>query len=440
LNWSGTFYNLSHSGFFRSVVTLLGGNILSQLVEIGAAPITTRLFTPENFGILALFGSIVGIFSKVGSLCYDRAVLMPKHIKDAANIMAFALAILVCTVIIIFGVLFILRPPILKFLKISDFETWLLLVPAGILLSGLVQLLKYWRIREKAFKAVATSRLTQSICSTLVKIAVGYFIGSVTGGLIGGVLIGTIVAFVTLVLKPRPLDLTELKAQLSISNMKSMAIEYKKFPMFASWNALFNVGSQHLIVFVFSVFFPPAAIGLYSLGNRVLGQPVIFLSDSVKNAFFQNASTKVANNLPVFRDFLKLTVFLFLIGIIPFGAIAFFGKSLFQFVFGENWSSAGTYMEIMAPWVLLIFSASPAYVVYDVLQIQDYRLVFNLSSALLRAITVIMGTWFFKDPVVTIAIFAAVNVLFELITIGFAFVMTYKHDNAPSSMKNMGSC
>lgn len=408
----------------------MGGNILSQLIEIGFAPITTRLFTPENFGVLALFGAMVGILSKVGSLCYDRAVLLPKSKKDALNVMALAIVVLVSFSFTMQLFYFLFRKPIASLLKAPGIETWLVIVPLGILLTGSVQLARSWRLREKEFKSIATSRLMKSLFSVSVKITIGYFIGSVSGGLIGGVLVGTTVAFFTLVALPGNLDIARLKTQITTGGIKSVAVVYKKFPLFASWNALFNFLSQYLIIFVFSAFFSPAVAGLYSLGNRVLKQPIVFISDSIRNVYFQKAASQVAHQLPVFHDLVKLTAVLFFAGIIPFGSIAMLGKSFFELIFGENWGTAGTYMQIMAPWFLLIFTGGPAKIVYEALQIQDQRLAFNLSSAIFRAVAVISGAWLFKDPMATIAIFVTVNVLFEMIIIGWALTMAFKHDNA----------
>ena len=52
------------------------GNLLAQSVTIGCAPLLTRLFTPENFGVFGLFLAIVKIISGIGSLCYERAIVV----------------------------------------------------------------------------------------------------------------------------------------------------------------------------------------------------------------------------------------------------------------------------------------------------------------------------------------------------------------------------
>jgi len=47
------------NGFARNVLTLISGSVLAQIIAVAAAPILTRLYSPEEFGILALYTSIV---------------------------------------------------------------------------------------------------------------------------------------------------------------------------------------------------------------------------------------------------------------------------------------------------------------------------------------------------------------------------------------------
>jgi len=43
------------SDFFKNALTLIGGTSVSQLIPLIAAPILTRLYSPEDYGILGMY-------------------------------------------------------------------------------------------------------------------------------------------------------------------------------------------------------------------------------------------------------------------------------------------------------------------------------------------------------------------------------------------------
>ena len=52
---------LPAGSFGRGVAVLAGGTAFGQALAIIASPILTRLYGPEDFGVLAVYTSIIGI-------------------------------------------------------------------------------------------------------------------------------------------------------------------------------------------------------------------------------------------------------------------------------------------------------------------------------------------------------------------------------------------
>lgn len=44
--------------FTRNVLTLMTGTTIAQAIPVAISPILTRIYTPQDFGIFALFVSI----------------------------------------------------------------------------------------------------------------------------------------------------------------------------------------------------------------------------------------------------------------------------------------------------------------------------------------------------------------------------------------------
>ena len=76
------------SEFSRNVLTLMTGTTIAQAIPIAISPILTRLYTPEDFGVVGLFGAISGIFGAIATGKYELAIMLPKKDEDAINIFA----------------------------------------------------------------------------------------------------------------------------------------------------------------------------------------------------------------------------------------------------------------------------------------------------------------------------------------------------------------
>ena len=72
----------------HNILTLMVGTTLSQAVPIAIMPILTRIYTPEDFGLYAIYGAIITILGTIASGRYELAILLPDKDEDAINIFA----------------------------------------------------------------------------------------------------------------------------------------------------------------------------------------------------------------------------------------------------------------------------------------------------------------------------------------------------------------
>ena len=64
--------------FARSVAVMTAGTALGQGLVLASAPLLTRLYTPGDFGVLAVYGSIVSLVAVVGALRYELAIALSR--------------------------------------------------------------------------------------------------------------------------------------------------------------------------------------------------------------------------------------------------------------------------------------------------------------------------------------------------------------------------
>ena len=56
---------------------LVGGTAFAQAIAVLALPLLTRLYTPDDFSVLAVYAALLGIISVVACLRLEIAIPMP---------------------------------------------------------------------------------------------------------------------------------------------------------------------------------------------------------------------------------------------------------------------------------------------------------------------------------------------------------------------------
>ena len=72
--------------FISNVLKLTSGSAIAQALTVLVAPILTRLFAPEAFGVVAVFMSISAVFSALSCLRYELSIMLPKTDEEASNL------------------------------------------------------------------------------------------------------------------------------------------------------------------------------------------------------------------------------------------------------------------------------------------------------------------------------------------------------------------
>jgi O-antigen/teichoic acid export membrane protein len=121
----------------RGVSVLVGGTVGAQVIMVLAAPVLTRLYTPQDFGLLAVFAALLSIVVVVASLRYELAIPLPHDDREAA-------ALLVLSLLIVFAVAALSAIPILLYrhaitglLNMPRLADYLYLVPMGTLVAAI---------------------------------------------------------------------------------------------------------------------------------------------------------------------------------------------------------------------------------------------------------------------------------------------------------------
>ena len=65
---------IAKNTFIRAVAVLVGGSAIAHGITAVALPVLTRLYTPADFSVLAVFSGILSVVSVAACLRFDIAV------------------------------------------------------------------------------------------------------------------------------------------------------------------------------------------------------------------------------------------------------------------------------------------------------------------------------------------------------------------------------
>ena len=84
---------LTLPSFVRNAALLASSTVLGQGLVILVQPLLTRIYRPEDFGLLALYASILSLAAVVVNLRYEQTIQLPKEESEARNLLFLSLGI-----------------------------------------------------------------------------------------------------------------------------------------------------------------------------------------------------------------------------------------------------------------------------------------------------------------------------------------------------------
>jgi len=369
------------SEFTRNVLTLMTGTTIAQAIPIAISPILTRIYTPEDFGVFALFIAITAIFGSIANGRYELAIMLPKKDEDAINIFALGFIITSAISLVLLVLVVAFNDYFTKLLNNDDISVWLYFVPIAVFFTGLWNILNYFNNRKKQYKDLAKATIIKSIVTAIVQLSVG-FVKSGATGLISGQILSQLFANTKLfsnIVKDKV-----LLTKISKVKIIALAKRYKDFPKYSMWSGFLSTSSFHLTNVLISALYNVFTLGFYSLVQRVLGMPASLVGASIGQVFFQEATKERQKTGTAIHSFNSTVKKLIILGIPAFGVLFFIVEDLFAFVFGEEWKVAGVYAKIIIPLFFIRFVVSPVTMMNVIFEKNHIGMYWQLSLLILN--------------------------------------------------------
>jgi len=406
------------SEFNKNVLTLMTGTTVAQAIPIAISPILTRLYTPEDFGVFAIFLAITSVLGNIANARYELAILLPKKNEDAINIFALGF-IITCTISIFILILVIfLNDYFVNLLGNKEIGFWLYFVPLAVFFSALYNLLYYFNNRIKNYKDLRNATILKSIILVIIQLSFG-FVKSGASGLISGQLLSNI--FVNLRLIKNILKNKVLVSKISKAKMIALANKYKKFPKYLLVAHGINSLSAQSQIILFSNFFSTNIVGFLAFTQRTLSVPTSIIAESIGNVFRQEAITCYNKNKECLEIYISTFKKLLIIAILPFSILFFLSPVIFVVIFGESWRIAGEYAQVLTPMYFLQFVISPLSQMYIIAEKQKLDLYWQIYLLVSVISSVFISYYLFKDAYISLIVFAIAYSVAYLVSIVFTY-------------------
>lgn len=335
---------VSKSEFTKNTFILVIGTVIAQSIPLLLHPFLRRIYSPEDFGAMAVYLNIFGMLTIVSALRYEATIVLPKNNSEAANILSltFIITLIFSTLLLLIIVCF--KHQIVHLINFPEkYSNYLYFLPFACAVFSMYQSMNYWLIRHKAFKASTNNKIirrgvegaVQTILGIL-RIPGGLFIGDFSGNL------ANVIAGIRQVFKNT--------FNTNVVTRKKIGYVFKKYIDYPKFNVLPTLLSSAATVLPFlfiNKLYSTETVGYLDLSRLVLSIPLIFISATISQVFFQQATEKRHRSESIKKDVLNILYLLLAVIGIEIIAILFIGPWLFGFVFGETYTVSGQFSQIL---------------------------------------------------------------------------------------------
>lgn len=349
---------LRASRFAKDAIYLTAGTAVAQFLGIVLAPVLSRLYAPEDFGLFGLYTALVLVLGTIAGGRYEMVIQLPKSQRTSRDIARVAVGLSIWSTLCLTLLVFWCSDSMAAVLGIPKARGILYLAPFGAAMFVIYGASRYYCMRLGQFRKVGLN--------TMMRATIGY-----TTNILGGLIIG-----------PSGLMLTSGNALSEAAGNSTLWPKEWRVRESCSWrwtwarcNAVFNrywtlcrvLIFSHLINAIYlrapilgiGWLYGPQMLGQYVLAERFTLLPATLIATSVGEVYRQRATAEWQQNGNFRPLMLKTTRWLLLGGTIPYGVGILIAPIIVPWFLGANWRPAGDLAAILLFWGYVGFITSP---------------------------------------------------------------------------------
>ena len=291
-------------------------------------------FSPADFGLFAVFFSLIEVFSNIACLKLEYAIVLQRRLKDAINVAYGALRISWVLTLLSFLFVLIFKKQIAAYLNEPVLENKLFLIPITIFFVAMNDVFGYWFNRKKRFAIISTTKIVQTSTAEAVKLGGGY-LGFNYVSLILGKIIGIVFSVFQFSFRFFKEDRKSLKL-INTAHSNKLINKNRKFILYTAPSVFTGSIINFVYINLFLYYFGKDAVGMVGVSMIYLSAGFGVISVSFSQVFYSRIAETESREeiMRLYKSFAKK---LFLIALIPLIAVYLIPNSWIAYLLGSDW-------------------------------------------------------------------------------------------------------
>ncbi|MFT4683534.1 MAG: O-antigen/teichoic acid export membrane protein [Patiriisocius sp.] len=402
------------SKLLKNTLVLSAGQFVSQILLLIGLPVITRLYTPEDFGLLAAFVAAANILSSFFVLKFDQALVLPESDSVAKYLLNFISKIPLVFFLVLIGPFIFFKSYLSELFKIKD--SFVYLVPVFAMLISYGQIFLAYRNRQEKYQLMSYSRVLLVISTIILQIGFIYFY-DINNGLVYGLLGGQFIYFIVIGFT----DIKELSYFIKDSKNKYRVffIKYKDFPKYTLPSSFLNISTIQLIPIILLFYFGAEVAGLVFIIQKILGAPFGLLGESIKQVVYKKMSTLGSNRAGLYKLTTQVVIVSFVFVGLLMAVIYITLPYLFKYLFSPEYYQSIEFFLYLIPFYLFQLAVSPILSVVFVMKRQKEYFIWEIFRFFIVISALVFGGMY-HDVFTTLLLYSTSQAL--LYTIIFIFI------------------
>lgn len=367
--------------FLKSVSVLVGGTVFSQLLTTASLPLITRLYTPEQFSVFAVYVSMLTIFSVVCCLRFEIAIPISQDDREAVSLSLLSILSNTIFTIILFFIIAMFADSIRIWIDKEEILGYTWLLPLGVFATGLYTTFQYWATRKRQYTVIAKTNVVQSGMGIITQI-LSALLGFGVLGLILGQIMKSSAGTLRLAKNFLHQNMAFIREE-NFSQLRKVFYKNSQFPKYSVLDALANTASIHMPILIIATLSVGAEVGFLTLAMQLLAIPITFIGRSVSQVYLAEAPAKVEVG-KVGEFTVNVLEHLLFIGVTVLLIIGILSPLLVKYIFGQQWADMGSIISWMIPWFTFQLISSPISMIMHIVGKQKQLLYLTLFGLFLK--------------------------------------------------------
>ena len=417
------------SEFDKHVLTLFWGNALTGAIIFLSTPMLSRIYAPEDFGLLHAVFATTMLFNGASTLKYETAIVMAADEKESMALASLSFLILLTITLSVALLLLAGDGYIVQLLKTDRLRPYYPIILVLLLFQGIGRIQSSLLIHQRAFRHFSLLNVVRVFFRQTIATAYGLVIIPHVRGLLSGRVVAEGMTCILVFLRYP----SWLKQRHSFAQLQKLAVKYRQFPLIATASQYVHTLTLHAHVFMILRFFDEEHAGYYTVAAALIEQSFGVITGAVSNVYFKAASQAFQEKgaLALRQVYLATLKKTFIIIVLPTVALIIGGTTLLPFFLGETWHEAGKIIRILAIWKFFELVNRPVSATFAILNKQQILLYLRLFSLVLRFCSILAFHQTFTICMLALTCSASVHYILYTV-IQYRYITRLLKENVPT--------